>query len=228
MNLKWDEEKEPWETRRVDTGQIRTSKIKTRIWTVEDLVKQLCDILEQVVDHQDKIKATTAVQIRGTTRENLEGWSFREIVEGDRRMSPRVSILESSGRGWVDFTRSIGAVTLMGRGFGNLIAPAASAQVCQHWKQVPTGRDYLTACIYTLRAICDRFGNEEEKPLKIAHGCRWHQAHLLFEKCSCPRSKRCDRVQVLLPRNSLGRKKKPNPFCEPAGAVIFGRSERLP
>lgn len=39
--------------------------------------------------------------------------------------------LTSSGRGWVDFTRSIDAVTLFGSGFGDLIVPTRPHS-CQH------------------------------------------------------------------------------------------------
>ena len=73
-----------------------------------------------------------------------------DIAQVDNPLRPRVTILKSSGRGWMDFTKKIRAITLLGKGFGELIKPGQdSNKLCRLWKGVPTGQDYLVACIST-------------------------------------------------------------------------------
>lgn len=43
-------------------------------------------------------------------RKHLEGWDFVEIAT-DHEPRPRVATLEAMGWGWVDFIRSIDAIT---------------------------------------------------------------------------------------------------------------------
>ncbi|KAH8589300.1 hypothetical protein B0O99DRAFT_637318 [Bisporella sp. PMI_857] len=151
-----------------------------------------------------------------------------DIVDSQHDIRPRVVILKSSGKGWVDFTRSIRAITLIGRGFGEFIKPARDANaLCKQWRQVPIGKDYLVACTSTLKEICRKYGDHESRPMELANGIFWHRPDRLFDACECKLLKSCDRVQVLLPP-SLGTKNHPQPFGYLKGAVIFGRSKRLP
>jgi hypothetical protein len=201
----------------------------TRKWCFQDLVRQTYHILELIHDNQVKALTSPMVPIRVTDREKLEGFGFMDIVNGLNDLRPRVASIKRSGRGWVDFIRSIHAITLLGRGFGELIKPAADAnKLCKLWKQVPKGKDYLAACVSMLKDICTRYGDRDAKPLELAKGIHWHKADKLFEPCTCRygRGQSCDRIQVLLPP-SLGRKSYVDPFDEPRGAVIFGRSRRF-
>jgi hypothetical protein len=194
-------------------------------------VRQTWHILEQMYDHQSKILASPAIGLRFTDRDKLEGFGFMDIVSGQNPLRPRVSILKPGGRGWVDFTRSIGAISLLGRGFGDLIVPASDAsKLYRAWMNVPKGEDYLVACITTLREICQKNGDINSNPLELAQGIYWHKADKLFESCSCKPnrfSQACDRIQVLLPLLSVGSKKHPDPFQNDKGAAIVGRSRRL-
>src|SRR6266536_4767958 len=203
----------------------------TRRWTYRDLVRQTYHILEQIHDYQVKIMTSSALGIRFTDRDKLIGFGFMDIVDGQNDLHPRVATLKPSGRGWVDFTRSIRAITLLGKGFGDIIRPAKdSNKLCKYWNHVPKGKDYLVACTETLREICTRYGDCDADPMELAHGIYWHKPDKLFESCECKRMSLngvCDRVQVLLPR-SLGPKKHPRAFDDHGGAVIFGRSKRLP
>jgi hypothetical protein len=201
----------------------------TRKWCFQDLVRQTYHVLELIHDNQVKALTSPMVPIKFTDREKLEGFGFMDIVSGQNDLIPRVATIKRSGRGWVDFTRSIYAITLLGRGFGELIKPAADANdLCKSWKQVPKGKDYLVACVSILKDICTRFGDRDASPLELAKGVCWHKADKLFESCTCiyGREQSCDRIQVLLPP-FLGRKSHVNPFGEPRGAVIFGRSRRF-
>jgi hypothetical protein len=192
------------------------------------LAKRNLNLFELMGDYQKMLMESEGINLRGTDREKLEGWDFLDLVSGESSLKPRVTYLKSSGRGWVDFTRRIHTINLLGRGFGPLIQPADDAFVlCDQWKQVPTGRDLLTTCVSTIDQLCSQYGNSQSNTFRLAHDTYWHKAHLLFEKCKCtPERLVCDRVQVLLPHIST-RKKRPEPFAQEKGAVIFGRSSRF-
>jgi hypothetical protein len=104
---------------------------------VKDVVLENWHILEQIQDHQ-KDMAGPGLQIRLTDRDKLEGFGFVDIISGTPVIRPRVATLNSSGRGWVDFTRELNAITLMARGFGEIINSARDCnKLCDRWKHVP-------------------------------------------------------------------------------------------
>jgi hypothetical protein len=209
--------------------KLETKKRKVS-WNLKNLVEETYGILEQIHEHQVKQLATPGLGLRATDRDMLEGFGFRDIVEGDNPLRPRVTMLKSSGRGWVDLTRKLRATTLMARGLGELIVPDHSFRdLCPYWTCVPKRHDYLASCTWLLREICDRGGNEDSNPLELFDGIYWHKGGNLFEPCAdCHKrtlGSQCDRVQVLLPP-SLGHKTHPKPFGDIGSGVIFGRSSR--
>ena len=106
-----------------------------RKYRVKDLVRGTWHILEQMHDHQKTISGP-GMPLHLTDRDKLEGYGFMDIIDGAPELRPRVATLESSGRGWADFIRASGAITLMARGFGELITPADdSNQLCNMWRQ---------------------------------------------------------------------------------------------
>ncbi|KAH6677360.1 hypothetical protein B0J14DRAFT_636069 [Halenospora varia] len=218
---------------RSNVDEVAEDQVKrvTKRWTYQDLVRQTYHILEQIHDYQTKMMASPTLGVRCSPREKLIGFGFMDIVDGQNELLPRVATLKASGRGWVDFTRTIRAITLLGKGFGEIIRPKKdSNKLCEYWHHVPTGKDYLVASTTTLKEISRKYGNFGFDSLELANGIYWHKPDKLFESCQCkPISKKgiCDRVQVLLPP-SLGTKKHPHPFKFPDGAVIFGRSKRFP
>jgi hypothetical protein len=204
-------------------------KVTSR-WTYEDLVRQAYHILEQIEDRQLQMMASPTIDLHFTPREKLLGFGFMDIVDGQNILLPRVATLKKSGWGWVDFTRSIKAIALLGKGFRDMIQPAEGAnKLCKYWNRVPMGKDYLVACISTLEDICRQHGDRDPDILQLAHKIYWHKPDKLFESCECRRGSwkaGCDRVQVLLP-HSIGLKRPPQPFDNCSGAVIFGRSRKL-
>ncbi|KAK3379694.1 hypothetical protein B0T24DRAFT_612649 [Lasiosphaeria ovina] len=100
----------------------------TRTYTaVENRVVELFESLEKLVDHEAQADAAAegfnANPLR--LRSRLQGWDFRDVATGRGPLYRRVTT-PSSGPTWVDLTKSTGAVTLFGRGFGELIRPAAT------------------------------------------------------------------------------------------------------
>jgi hypothetical protein len=201
----------------------------TRTWTYEDLVQQTYHILEQIEDRQLQMMSFSPIDLTLKAREKLFGFGFMDIVDGQNILLPRVATLEKSGWGWVDFIRSIKAIALLGKGFGDIIQPAENSnKLCKYWNRIPTGKDYLAACVSTLEEICRQHAEGDENVLQLANGAYWHKPDKLFESCECKHGSRkmsCDRAQLLLPHP--GSKKPPQPFDYRSGAVIFGRSRKV-
>ncbi len=183
-------------------------------------------------DYEARTLTSSGVPLRFTARDKLLGFAFMDIVKGQNNLRPRVATLKSSGKGWVDFARTIRAVTLIGKGFGDIFRPSStgSNKLCKRWSSVPKGKDYLVARTSTLKQICREDGDMDSRPMELAHGIYWHGSETLFASCNCTHgsvSSGCDRVQVLQ-ESSLGPKRYPQPFHCPDGAVVFGRNKRFP
>lgn len=206
-----------------------TRKVTNR-WTYGDLVQQTYHILEQIEDRQIQMLASPSINLHVSPREKLLGYGFMDIVDGRNILLPRVATLKRSGWGWVDFTRSIKAIALLGKGFGDMIAPTGeTTRLCKYWSRVPTGQDYLVTCISTLEDISRQHGDRDPDVLQLANGISWHKPDKLFESCECEsrmRKMSCDRLQVPLP-HCIGLKRPLEPFATRSGAVIFGRSRKL-
>jgi hypothetical protein len=197
---------------------------------LKTLVLDNWEILEQIQDHQIEVSGP-GMPVQVSDRDKLEGFGFMDIAAGERNIKPRIATLEHSGRAWSEFTREIEAVTLIARGFGELMKPTGKGnRLCPGWEQVPKGRDYLVARLSHLHDICERLGDADFKPLELVQGLYWHQGDALFEPCDVERCiKSCDRVQVLLPDTEIRTKKLAAPFEGPlTGAVMFGQSDNVP
>ena len=99
--------------------------------TFGDRVDTFYNILEKMIDYQKRISGDEGAGLLDRARGCLEGWDFHDItMNSNDRMFPRATTLEPAGRSWVDLVRAMSAVTLFGRGFGQLIRPS-HADVCR-------------------------------------------------------------------------------------------------
>ncbi|KAF2687463.1 hypothetical protein K458DRAFT_401973 [Lentithecium fluviatile CBS 122367] len=102
-------------------------------------------VVERVTKRKIFSQDGVGFKIKGSARRQLEGFDFKEITEGRDPLFPRVATLALTGVDWVDFARAMHAITLFGRGFGEIFKPSSSIQICTHWSAVPKQLDYLTA-----------------------------------------------------------------------------------
>lgn len=195
---------------------------------LEDRVEHFYDTLEKIIDHQVDVAGQSGVKLKLRARKHLEGWDFMDLATDRDPFYPRVATLQAMGKGWVDFIRAIHAITLLGRGFGEIIQPADISNSCAHWAKLPKGRSYLAASVSDLKEIMDTNGDQKANPMKLSDNIIWHTPCKIFEPCQCAgkiRRKHSDRVQVLLPlvfRNVLPNE---NPVrLEDRGAVVFGHN----
>ncbi|KAH6869157.1 hypothetical protein B0T10DRAFT_418901 [Thelonectria olida] len=201
----------------------------------EDLVEQHYSILEQIMDHHRNVAGQNGVNLKLRVRKHLEGWDFVELAT-DHDPCPRVATLQALGYGWVDFIRSIGAITLFGCGFGDIIRPIAFDGMCPGWKTLPTQKYYLAASVFDLNNIMTKFGKGQADPLQPVHGLLWHCPGDVVAPCQCQAHgarqtirgvfrRHHDPVQVFHPKKSglVLHIRRPQELDD-GGAVVFGHN----
>lgn len=244
MELKISRDKAELWTETTTDEDGSTSKVierrKEKFVYFQDLVDQKWHILEQLLDQQSKISAP-GVKLTVPGRQYLEGFDFADVATRISDLQPKVTKLQARRKGWADFTRSIRAITLFGRGFGELIRPTKDCNnLCNCWLNIPKGLDYLAISVSDLEEISKQRGDPDATPIRLVGDICWHKPDKLFESCHCNGKKlkrnfsglnnTCDRVQVLLPSTSrLPRLISPGPLDGMGqGAVIFGHSRIFP
>lgn len=157
-------------------------------------------------------------------------------IATDHDPRPRVATLEAVGWGWVDFIRSIDAITLFGGGFGDIIRPVEFDKMCPNWKKFSTQKYYLAASVHGMKRVMERLGNGWSGSHKSIHNLLWHCPRGTVIPCPC-QSRRSlkalsgrhgehhDPVQAFYPRGSrlISRIQEPGKL-ELNGAVVFGHS----
>lgn len=223
-------------TQTVETEYRTSSKVR-----LKDRVNSIIYALEQLIDHQANVDVyASGVPLRLTPRGKLEGYRFMDVATG-RALSPRVislDVFSGAGKSWVDFTRSIKAVTLFGDGFGELLEPMApengESNMCDHWKTLPKDKDHLAVAAHDLVKIFRQEGSVAHIPLQLAAGIFWEPT-ALFEACACKgkRWRACNHAQALLPKTLLKTaQRRPAPPLQSLigdkAAVVFGSSSIFP
>ncbi|KAF3930942.1 hypothetical protein ABW19_dt0209197 [Dactylella cylindrospora] len=209
-------------------GQNRRLKIYSKnesYYRVEDRINELYEKLEKMLDHQATIGQGFGSEFGH--RKHVEGWDFSDIATGQDPISPRVTTLQPTGEWWVDFTREISAITLLGRGFGEIIQPADSSS-CINWAKLPKEQYYLAASIYDINKIMETVGDCKARPMRVTNNIVWHTPNANLTRCQCGdkgQDEHSDLVQVLLPSKLASSLPGNNlVILEKEGAVIFGQN----
>ncbi|OAR00420.1 hypothetical protein LLEC1_05098 [Akanthomyces lecanii] len=200
-----------------------------------DLTNQHLDALEQMMDLHSHSAGRDGINLKPRLRKHLEGWDFADLAK-DYDPMPRVATIPTLGYGWVDFVRSIGAITLFGGGFGELLKPASHAGVCDRWSRLPPKDYLLAASVADLTAIMEQHGNTHAEPRELTRSVLWHSPADTCAACPCKLPQAAGRssatachvspVQVLLPSSSHGRALPASGQrrLDPEGAVVFGHN----
>ncbi|KAH6697198.1 hypothetical protein F5X68DRAFT_257437 [Plectosphaerella plurivora] len=207
-------------------------------------VEKLYEMLEMLIDHQASAEASyKGLDAKLRFRDHLEGWDFADIATDLPPFKLKQTTVPAQMRSWVDFTRSIPAITLFGRGFGDIIraTPAGTGNSrnpavhsCSEWETVPKNRHLLCVSAADLGKILARTGDDSTCPVTLGDGIVWHnpQDEDPFQAtCSCTSGQHSKRnhhpVQEV--RSSLERFKMSKSTIDleahPYGAVIFGEKK---
>ncbi|KAK4210387.1 hypothetical protein QBC37DRAFT_428844, partial [Rhypophila decipiens] len=241
-NLKLAEDKtEEWIEGEV--GKDGTSKFKTTYVLFQNRVERLYAILEKILEYQTKVESQSGYNLKPRVRKYLEGWEFKALARREDPLYPVVKTLPARGKGWVDFSRDLDAITIFGYGFGEIMSPAQpDVMTCGAWSRVPHDQHYLAVSLSDLKDVTENYqarGKMHPSMVAVSNvkALVWHAPTPLFQECRCRRQTgnvsctHSDVVQVLFPTRA-----KPNlpttnslPLTRqveenPGGAVIFGQS----
>ncbi|PVH75933.1 hypothetical protein DL98DRAFT_303684 [Cadophora sp. DSE1049] len=215
----------------LQTDQNSRREVKSKLWCFQEAALDVYDVMEQMYDHQTKMRTSQDIMVHLTGRK-LEGYEVMDIVEGLKNAVPRMVQLQNSGSGWVKFIRQIGALTLFGNGFGNLIAPGeGSNTLCNQWEKVPPNHDLLVAPVSVLQDIYDGSHKGELESLIVTSKMLLHTPEQLFENCKCNDLQGRSYCRRLQARTSRLQKLPPNfkvtdyLFKQQNGAIIFGKGD---
>ncbi|KAM3440364.1 hypothetical protein NHJ13734_003303 [Beauveria thailandica] len=214
-----------------DSGNSTNTQTST-YFLFGDLAKKHFAALEQMIDYHSHLAGRDGINLKIRLRKHLEGWDFADLVN-EIRPQPHVATIPTLGHGWVDFVRSIEAITLFGRKFGELLQPASRTGLCDRWSSLPQQDYLLAASVADLTSIMEQYGDPHAAPRELARNIIWHSPADTYAACPCKlsRASRNEKaaayhvgpVQVLLPSGRLppasGQRE-----LEPDGAVAFGHN----
>lgn len=195
-------------------------------------ISHFYNILEKLIDHQAQLARIHDKGLDSMPRNYLEGWDFEELAKRRKDpLRPYAASIEMQGKSWVDFTRAIQAVTLVGRGFGEIIT-SIQTDLCNEWIKLPTQQYYIASCISDLRDLIEEHSFPDDGHIRLGESTIWHTPTTIFGSCRCNGGLGgpCEPVQTLFPSKlsqSLQRRKQPIPEDD-FGALIFGQNSTFP
>lgn len=194
-----------------------------------DQVTRFYEVMEKMIDYQSGTLNKNPAA--GMTRSTLEGWDFDDIANERDPAHPRAATLDASARSWMDLIKTIDAITLFGRDFGEIIR---SAENCPSWSTVPCGLSYMAVCSADLQEIIAAGrGNPFSTPARLTDEHIWYIPEGLPCTCEClsgDGSTHSDLAQVLLP-SSMGDRLEAKCVSHKnmdKGAFIFGHNKLYP
>lgn len=177
----------------------------------KDRVTAIWWMLDQAINVQTDDTALKAELKNFMGNTKLEGYEFQDIASSNKA-DLQFTTPKFHSQGWLDLVRKLPAVTLFGRGFGEIIkhndCAVDARPMCSDWNSVPTERGYLAISSSTLERVLERGGSEI-----------WRLQNP-FQPCK-PEGQLCDRRHFLV--NSRN-KKAPKERLELSehGALIIG------
>ncbi|EPS43844.1 hypothetical protein H072_2168 [Dactylellina haptotyla CBS 200.50] len=204
---------------------------KDGYFQLEDRVEELFNLLEKIIDYQyaGVIQGPNSSSEFKIPLQYLEGWSFNDLAMLSRDpITPRMATLRKVCEGWINFSRAIHAVTLFGRGFGEIFKPSGH-ELCAHWRTVPINMSYLAAHTYDLRRIMMLELNEElQNPMRLTGNILWYMSSRCFDRCTCQNKvikAHSDLTHTLYPTSAHHMFRGTEKISlDDSGAVIFGES----
>jgi nucleoside phosphorylase len=197
-------------------------------FTVKDRIEDFVYILDQMTEYEETrlIKKSRAIGPKNQASERLEGWDFIDVATRKYPVCPRSGVLQTIGRSWTELTRSLNAITIFGRGFGDLIQPVDSCNLCSHWDRLPKNRYYLAALIPDVMQIFKDVQPRLTSPRMLFDDILWHHSDRTVDLCACLKDssiKHFDIVDILKPHNTgQGSEGMYWIDSKESGAVLFG------
>jgi hypothetical protein len=208
--------------------------------TLRERVMSILHAMEILIDTQQREAAKGELRTLQTLdrRNSITGFDILDVIEPFGSINTRIARFDSWGDGWIDLLPSIGATTLFGQGFGDLVLPTDFKSVCAHWQTVPTRKDYLCASVSTLKMLYEKRLRRSGSTLSVGEltdKILWTSPSRPFNTCFCLESQtssdheHCDPVQFLVSSSKVwGSKLTPKGSApidlttlDDTGAVVF-------
>ena len=200
-------------------------------YTYGDAVLDLWSNLEILIDKTHAHDSASGFPVQNPFRNELHGWEIMSLVEETPVLRRKQRHIDSTSGGWVNLVKDLDAVILFGRGFGEIIRPVQTITLCEKWRYLPKGNDFLAVSCQLLREIMYQAGSRNDQRYLTSTGLRLSKKSELFTPCKHPGARSCDclRVQRIDKSPFLDTLEDRNPFpCLPdRGCVIFGEVRRL-
>lgn len=209
----------------------------------KDRVVEISASLEKIVDHMNNRNTEDGINfvLRAPRGNLLGGFDFMDIASNKDSFSAREMPMQLFGveEGWTTLTSSLGAITLFGKNFGDLIKPIVpkgmrACNSCGFGAAIPSGKDYLMTRSSLVESILEESGDDTTHPWQIVQGLYWQIPNVTFQACRCKPTEGGqrqaleleDRVQVLYRSKfpALWKRGRFLKSVQPHGAMIFGHS----
>lgn len=209
----------------------------------KDRVVEISTSLEKIVDHMNNRNTEDGINfvLRAPRGNLLGGFDFMDIASNKDSFSAREMPLHLFGmeEGWTTLTSSLGAITLFGKDFGDLIRPVMlkdmrACNACGFGAAIPSGKDYLVTRSGLVESVLEESGDHTTHPWQIVEGLYWQTPNITFQVCGCMLTEGGqrqaleleDRIQVLYRSKfpALWKRGRFLKSVQPHGAMIFGHS----
>ncbi|CAJ2512806.1 Uu.00g009250.m01.CDS01 [Anthostomella pinea] len=189
-------------------------------------VSSILAMLDQAINKQGDMDFK--LQLNSSWFQNqlrLEGYDFQKLAYHDRA-NVQFAMLGPNSKAWLDLVRKIQAVTLFGRGFGDIIrhsdCPDDTPYMCPDWRFVPKGAEYLAMSNSTLEDI---FENGDASAWRLIDQVYMSCPQDPFGPCD-RKGQRCRREHFLI--NGQNKKGPKRELVLPEhGAVIIGHKDGI-
>jgi hypothetical protein len=199
-------------------------------YTFKTLVVDIWGILESLVDQNTRRSQNmSGAPVKASFQEVLQGYEYNAVVEDRSPFILKEQELNKTSGGWPSLIRDINALVLFADSFGEVILPTDSAKssLCRSWHTMPSGMDYMATTSKVLKDLYSVAGCRTTRSYLSSTQLRWHRGEsLVFEACADTLACRCNRLQQIIPKASIGFIVPPG-LLEDEGAVIFGKSGSL-
>ena len=193
-----------------------------------DAVLDTWSILDRLMEREATTQATPGIAVHATLQSTLYGWELRAVADEDRHLRQKAQVLEKTAGRWYDLVKDVDAVVLFASGLGDVIKPRSDLDgLCQKWRSLPMGKDYLAVCVSMLETFYLKAGHRHDHQYLTSAKLQWHRGSTLFEQCAGVASNcyKCDRLQQVYHDSYkiIGRRIPPGNL-EANGCVVFGQA----
>ncbi|KAK0938256.1 hypothetical protein LTR29_010131 [Friedmanniomyces endolithicus] len=154
----------------------------------KDVVSHFREVMREIEAHNEDARRRDAEQITIKSpfaSKLIVGFGFADMMSMQQTMQPRFAKLKSSGQSWMKMTSQVGAINILGSGFGQLLSLSNNCKKCT---EIPSGQSFLTAPTELLHRIAKERGVADDDYLQLAKGVFLHRPGRL----SRPRECQCD------------------------------------